>query len=323
MLRRQFHVGIPFKYEVSLIKYIVKNQKPVVQTENKLRSSNKIPRPYSLKILNNSHSEKLKLEPKWLDLYKKHNYIEYTTSDLNYVNNFFNSTDVRFEWSSVSQEEYENPDGTVLELEDSTLTNHMKKVSKERILPEVVFLGSSNVGKSTLLNSLVTNFQRSSLENIARASRRAGYTKSLNFFNIGNRFRLVDTPGYGYNSTTKQGNLTMMYIKNRKQLMKCYLLISSEKGFGSNDFGIIDDMQENGIPFEIVFTKMDKLKNIEGFEKQIEGYKLDNVNKLPQFYFTNSETSKKIHKRFGLDILRLSIIQSCGLSIGLKPIKIK
>lgn len=252
-----------------------------------------------------------------------------TISDLNSVNHFFNIADIKYEWSAsklidVPGEKLKEKYGEELKLRGAEQTKKFPGktyVPFELVngLPEVAFLGKSNAGKSTLLNNLTTDLKRTSLDGFARASRWAGFTKTLNSFNVGNRFRIVDTPGYGFNSSSEQGTLTMDYLKNRRELSRCFLLISAEQGFGEFDLQVIDFLKTNAIPFEIVFTKMDKVQNLQEFEKFVEDNKDFLKSTMARLIFTNSSITKTCKRRQGIDLLRLIIFESCGLSPRLKP----
>ncbi|QLQ80695.1 hypothetical protein HG537_0E00480 [Torulaspora globosa] len=264
-------------------------------------------------------------------LYGKYNsgFTEPKVADLNSVNHFFNSADVKYEWSAGKFMDVPGESLKVQysqELEARIGYSDKKFPGKTYVpfelvngLPEVAFLGKSNAGKSTLLNSLTTSQKRISLESSARSSKWAGFTKTLNCFNLGNKLRIVDTPGYGFNSSIDQGDLTMQYLKERKELARTFLLISAEQGFAEHDLQIIDFMRDNAIPFEIVFTKMDKIKNIEAFEQSIQRDQRFLRSTMARIIFTNSSISKNCKKRYGIDILRYVIFESCGLRPGLKP----
>ncbi|CAR25734.1 ZYRO0A06886p [Zygosaccharomyces rouxii] len=259
--------------------------------------------------------------PAWYTLNQKYSslFSEPSATEINSVNHFFNSSDVRYEWSAAH---FIDVPGERLKEKVSNESNGKKFQGKTYVpfelvngLPEVAFLGKSNAGKSTLLNSLTTDLKQTSLGEYARASKRAGFTKTLNSFNIGNKFRIVDTPGYGYNSSAEQGNLTMEYVSQRQQLARCFLLISGEQGFNDMDLQIVEFLSSIGKPFEIVFTKMDKVKDLKGFQNM----NLHELPGLPGIIFTNSLISKTCPKRYGVDLLRRLIFQSCGLQIGTKP----
>ncbi len=126
-------------------------------------------------------------------------------------------------------------------------------------LPEVAFAGRSNVGKSTLLNALTRR------KGLARASNTPGRTRELNFFNLSDRLMLVDLPGYGYARTSrdtveKWTKLTRAYLKGRVNLARCFLLIDGRHGVKPNDLEIMDEFDEAAVVYQIVLTKMDKVK---------------------------------------------------------------
>lgn len=269
--------------------------------------------------------------PSWFELneFYNPNYVGPTAAELNSVNHFFNSADIRYEWSAAHFMDI--PGERLKERFGSHLDARSNKPGKKfpgkthvqfelvNGLPEVAFLGKSNAGKSTLLNNLTTDLKKNSLNRFAKASKKAGFTKTLNSFNIGNRFRLIDTPGYGFNSSIEQGNVTMRYLRERKELARCFLLISGEQGFSELDLSIVNYMRERAIPFEIVFTKMDKVKDTASFKEMLDAVGIKELPTLPQLIFTNSVASKSCTKRYGIDILRFVILQSCGLHARLKP----
>lgn len=269
--------------------------------------------------------------PSWFELneFYNPNYVGPTAAELNSVNHFFNSADIRYEWSAANFMDI--PGEKLKEQFGSHLDARSNKTGKKfpgktgipfelvNGLPEVAFLGKSNAGKSTLLNNLTTDLKKNSLNRFAKASKKAGFTKTLNSFNIGNRFRLIDTPGYGFNSSIEQGNVTMRYLKERKELARCFLLISGEQGFSELDLSIVNYMKEGAIPFEIVFTKIDKVKDTASFKEMLDAVGIKELPTLPQLIFTNSVASKSCTKRYGIDILRFVILQSCGLHARLRP----
>ncbi|QLG72014.1 hypothetical protein HG535_0C03670 [Zygotorulaspora mrakii] len=280
--------------------------------------------------------KKLKKEaskiPGWYEYNKVFNinYDEPTSSEINSSNHFFNSADTKYEWSVGNFTDI--PGEKLRKKYEARTTNSSNEAGLKKKypgktyvpfelvngLPEVTFLGKSNVGKSTLLNNLTTDLKNSALNVFAKASKRAGFTKTLNSFNIGNRVRFIDTPGYGYRSSLEQGDLTTEYLLHRKELVRSFLLISGEQGIGELDKAIIDFMHQNGVPFEIVFTKMDKVDNLVKFRESIDESGLLNLPTLPRLIFTNAYTSKTCSKRYGVDLLRSIILQSCGLQSGLK-----
>ena len=125
-------------------------------------------------------------------------------------------------------------------------------------IPEVLIVGKSNVGKSSLINTLC---QRKSL---AFTSSKPGHTRLLNYYNIDNRFFLVDAPGYGYAKGGVDldrlfGTMMDEYFTDNPYLKLVLLLIDSRREFGENDVEILNFLIENNIPYFVVITKTDKI----------------------------------------------------------------
>lgn len=268
----------------------------------------------------------LKVRPEWVNLNESYNnkfYKQPTIQEKNRINRFFNSTEVAYEWSvgdfsmipgetACSSENSVQNDN---DCKNSKIDQGKRKIPFQLIngLPEIVFLGRSNAGKSSILNNLVTEFKRNKIIEVAKMSKRAGFTRTLNCFNIGNKFRLIDTPGYGYGSNIGQGTVAMEYLEKRKELRRCYVLLSANHGITELDLSMIENLIVLGKPFEIVFTKMDKIKDLSQFDDMIVQSEIQNLSTLPKLIFTNSVSSKRCPKRYGMDYLRYSIFESCGL----------
>lgn len=126
-------------------------------------------------------------------------------------------------------------------------------------LPEVAFAGRSNVGKSSLINALARQKQ------LARASGEPGRTRELNFFELDGKIRLVDLPGYGFAKAPKKEaerwtRLTQNFLKGRPNLKRVYLLIDSRHGLKPNDEAVMKEFDIAAVSYQIVLTKIDKLK---------------------------------------------------------------
>jgi len=129
-------------------------------------------------------------------------------------------------------------------------------------LPEVAFMGRSNVGKSSLINSLL------SARGLARTSSTPGRTQSLNFFLINKRFRFVDLPGFGYARVPKAlksswGEMVSSYLAMRQQLVLSIHIVDSRHEPTTLDLQLHEWLQHSAKPRLIVATKSDKLSNNE------------------------------------------------------------
>jgi GTP-binding protein len=132
----------------------------------------------------------------------------------------------------------------------------------QEILPEVAFIGRSNVGKSSLINSLLRQ------RRLAFTSSTPGRTQQLNFFRINQRFFFVDLPGYGYAKAPQAliqswNRLAEAYLKGRKQLSMNILIVDSRFGPSDLDLRKLKWLRQNSLPFFIVSTKADKLSRVE------------------------------------------------------------
>lgn len=128
--------------------------------------------------------------------------------------------------------------------------------------PEIVFIGRSNVGKSSLINSLL------GVKGLARTSSTPGRTQSINFFLINDKFYFVDIPGYGYAKTSKEnrrawGNLIEKYLAEREQLVLSILIVDARHEPSPLDLQMKSWLQHSGIPYLVVSTKVDKLSSNE------------------------------------------------------------
>lgn len=125
-------------------------------------------------------------------------------------------------------------------------------------LPEIVFAGRSNVGKSSLINSLVNQ------RNFARVSKKPGKTQTINFFSVDDKFYLVDLPGYGYArrpiAQKSVWNKSIEdYLINSRELLILFVLIDSRVGVKEKDQQLIEWLDYNQIPFQIIATKVDQI----------------------------------------------------------------
>ena len=141
-------------------------------------------------------------------------------------------------------------------------------------LPEIAFAGRSNVGKSSLINTLT---QRRGL---ARTSNAPGCTQLINFFTVNDRLSLVDLPGYGFAKRSKDARekwakMLRQYLRMRKNLIYMFVLVDSRIEPQTIDLDFINELGEAEIPFIVVFTKTDKQSNrqtmshVKAFQKAL------------------------------------------------------
>ncbi|KAF2110557.1 GTP-binding protein engB, partial [Lophiotrema nucula] len=149
----------------------------------------------------------------------------------------------------------------------------------ESDVPEVAFVGRSNVGKSSLLNAMVNANIKDIL---ARTSKTPGCTKTMNLYGVGglkggggvrikkgngqfNRVSgrgglvIVDLPGYGEGSHQEWGAEIMKYLSKRKQLRRVFVLISAKEGVMPSDQQLLSALRENGVPHQVLLSKLDKI----------------------------------------------------------------
>ena len=176
-----------------------------------------------------------------------------------------------------------------------------RKEKPQDLKPEVLIVGKSNVGKSSLINALCNK------KKIAFTSSKPGHTRLLNYYNIDNSFYLVDAPGYGY---AKGGldldrlfaNMMDSYFDNNQELKLVLILLDARRELSQDDQEIINFVKESGYPFNLVITKMDKVNQKEkaALNKRLKesGFSLDNV------FYTSSLDNE------GLNILKKGIEKS-------------
>lgn len=133
---------------------------------------------------------------------------------------------------------------------------------KTQNLPEIVFMGRSNVGKSSLINALLNK------KNFAKVSQTPGKTRSINFYVVDEKFYLVDLPGFGYSSTSKEESFRFSkliqdyFAIGQKIFLVCHLM-DSRVPFTKLDEIARDYVLNLNLPYCILFTKVDKLKQSE------------------------------------------------------------
>lgn len=156
-------------------------------------------------------------------------------------------------------------------------------------IPEFAFIGRSNVGKSSLINTLTSS------KGLAKTSGSPGKTQAINHFIINEKWHLVDLPGYGFAKVSQATraeweSLMKSYFLNRKQLITTFVLIDIRLEPQKNDLDFIEFLGTNGVPFSIVFTKSDKLTPNQALKK-VNDYKtslLTSWEELPPVFVTSA-----------------------------------
>ncbi|HLW38862.1 MAG TPA: ribosome biogenesis GTP-binding protein YihA/YsxC [Brumimicrobium sp.] len=155
--------------------------------------------------------------------------------------------------------------------------------------PEFAFIGRSNVGKSSLINTLTNQ------KSLAKTSGKPGKTQLINHFLINKEWYLVDLPGYGYAKTSKSnrkkwGNFIEEYLLTRENLYTTFILLDSRLEPQKIDLEFMTWCAENQLPFSMVFTKTDKLSRV-ALQKNLAAYKkvmLKDWEELPPLFTTSS-----------------------------------
>ncbi len=140
--------------------------------------------------------------------------------------------------------------------------------------PQFAFVGKSNVGKSSLINTICNR------KALARVSHTPGRTQQINFFSIADKLMLADFPGYGFakvsaNQRIAWGKLIVYYLQNSDLLRMVNLLIDARRGIKENDIEIMHLLKSCDKEFQIIFTKADKITAINEFTAQMRQQLVD------------------------------------------------
>ncbi len=164
--------------------------------------------------------------------------------------------------------------------------------------PEVAFSGRSNVGKSSLINRLTRQ------KKLARTSNTPGRTQCLNYFNVDDKFYLVDLPGYGFANVPQKvkddwAELIDTYLNYRENLIGVVQIIDSRHKPTKDDKMMVDWLQASGLSYLIVATKVDKISNNKKAKQKKLIYKELNLIEEDNFTFFSAQTgegSKEVYK---------------------------
>ncbi|MFO7860165.1 MAG: ribosome biogenesis GTP-binding protein YihA/YsxC [Desulfosalsimonas sp.] len=174
----------------------------------------------------------------------------------------------------------------------------------EAVLPEIAFAGRSNVGKSSLINTLLNR------RHLVKTSSTPGKTRLINFFVINNAFYFVDLPGYGYARVSqkerkKWGPMVETYLSSRPNLRAVVLLQDIRRMPGSEEIQLLEFLEHLHLPVLVILTKADKFsKNKQGIQaRQIRQHLKLNQDETVLFSAKTRQGMDKIHEMLG-DLLR-------------------
>ena len=169
-------------------------------------------------------------------------------------------------------------------------------------LSEVAFAGRSNVGKSSLINSLTGR------KTLARTSNTPGRTQEVNFFSLDNRLTLVDLPGYGYAAAPREKvatwtNLIGLYLQGRPNLRRVMLLLDGRHGPKKTDITVMTMLDKAAVSYQVVLTKCDKPKpaELQKLVEEIRGLQKTHVACHPDILLSSSVDQT------GIDVVRAAI----------------
>ncbi|KAF2635440.1 P-loop containing nucleoside triphosphate hydrolase protein [Massarina eburnea CBS 473.64] len=238
-----------------------------------------------------------------------------------------------------------------------TTAKFLKSVAQFRVfpdsdVPEVAFVGRSNVGKSSLLNAIVDS------DMLARTSATRGFTKTMNIYGVApspgitltrtpsayekisgtGGLTIVDMPGYGSGSLFEWGTEIMKYLQSRKQLRRVFVLVDAEHGIKDKDTALLDSLRLGGISHQIVLSKLDRifipppkntLKNVSGKSLKPKGTIADltlamtkiravvqpsnGAGALGEMLGCSADVLID-GKLMGIDAVRFAVVQAAGVS---------
>ena len=178
-----------------------------------------------------------------------------------------------------------------MKISEAVFAGSSTRISQKpkRKLPEFAFIGRSNVGKSSLINTLCGN------RKLAMTSSTPGKTKVVNHFLINDSWYLVDLPGYGYARMGQKGRDELAavirdYIYNSEEMVLLFVLIDSRHDITKIDREFLAELGERGVPFALIMTKCDK-QGPNVLAAQLErdrGILLEQWEELPPVFCTSS-----------------------------------
>ncbi|MDR3180093.1 MAG: ribosome biogenesis GTP-binding protein YihA/YsxC [Holosporaceae bacterium] len=177
----------------------------------------------------------------------------------------------------------------------------IEQIPNNIFMPEVAFVGRSNVGKSSLINAVVGQ------RDCARVSKLPGRTQQINFFTLQEKISITDLPGYGYAAVSKKtrrswDHLILDYLRGRQNLRRIFLLLDSRHGIKKNDDEIMDILDESAVVYQVVLTKIDQNPRHSDMVKQVEEQIATRTAAFPYVIPTSAE------KKIGIESLQMEMV---------------
>lgn len=175
-------------------------------------------------------------------------------------------------------------------------------------IPQVCFIGRSNVGKSSLINALLKK-----KSNLLKVSQMPGRTQGLTMVMVDQTFIIVDMPGYGFANVPMKKKKLIQDLSNHYLMsalpVYVFVLIDSRRGIDQGDKDLMDFLEDKKLPYQILLTKVDKVKpsEVEALEKKIHNFAKKRFYALPEPMFTSSKD------RIGVEELRHQIYLASGV----------
>lgn len=154
-------------------------------------------------------------------------------------------------------------------------------------LPQIAFVGKSNVGKSSLINKICNR------KDIARVSKTPGRTQQINFFNLSDHLLLVDLPGYGYAKISHKeranwDKLISHYLFNTDSIKLINILIDARRGIKEHDMEVLDMLHKADLNIQIICTKIDEIKNHDKLKEEIANFMKERYQKEVNIILTST-----------------------------------
>jgi len=176
-------------------------------------------------------------------------------------------------------------------------------------MPEIAFVGRSNVGKSSLMNTLVGR------KKLAKTSNTPGRTQLINFFTVNKSMSFVDLPGYGFAKVSRSvkkdwGDMIEAYLRERQSLAMVIFILDIRRDPSEDDLSLRDWLKYYRIPFTAVLTKADKLSNNQAIGRKRIIEKLLGADTEKKTILFSAKTQKGREDLWGIIETHLSSLQS-------------